>query len=170
MTHQCEGSCEHATSPQRRAVLGMGVAGAAGLALAACGSSGSGSTSSASAATSSAGASSAGGEASGPASSAASGGAGAGSAAEVPVGGATIVSVGSTAYVVAQPTKGNFVAHSAVCPHQGCLCNAVEGKTAVCPCHGSKFNVETGAVEQGPATEGLAPATVTDNGGTLNFS
>ena len=66
--------------------------------------------------------------------------------------------------------RGNFVAHSAVCPHQGCLCNAVEGKTAVCPCHGSKFNVETGAVEQGPATEGLAPATVTDNGGTLNFS
>lgn len=158
MTHQCEGSCEHATSPQRRAVLGMGVAGAAGLALAACGSSGSGSTSSA------------GGEASSPAASAASAGAGAGSAAEVPVGGATIVSVGSTAYVVAQPTKGNFVAHSAVCPHQGCLCNAVEGKTAVCPCHGSKFNVETGAVEQGPATEGLAPATVTDNGGTLNFS
>ena len=86
------------------------------------------------------------------------------------MGGATIIAVGDTAYVVAQPTKGNFVAHSAVCPHQGCLCNAVEGKTAVCPCHGSKFNVETGAVEQGPAKEGLAPATVTDNGGTLSFS
>ena len=62
-----------------------------------------------------------------------------------------IVPVGGTAYVVAQPTAGNYVAHSAICPHQGCLCNAVQSGKAICPCHGSEFNVQTGAVEKGPA-------------------
>jgi nitrite reductase/ring-hydroxylating ferredoxin subunit len=88
----------------------------------------------------------------------------------VPVGGAAIVKSGSTAYVVAQPTAGQFVAHSAVCPHAGCLCNQISGAEAVCPCHGSRFNATTGAVVRGPAKTGLAPANVTADGGTLQLS
>jgi nitrite reductase/ring-hydroxylating ferredoxin subunit len=133
----------------RRTVLGLGLAGAAGVALAACGNSA---------------------ESTGTPSSATSGGGTptpGGSSSQVPVGGAAIIPVGDTAYVVAQPTQGQFVAHSAVCPHQGCLCNEVAGSKAICPCHGSEFNTETGAVEKGPATKGLAPATVTVTDGTL---
>lgn len=135
----------------RRTVLAVGAAGAAGLTLAACSSSGDGG----------------GGQASPGAGAAAGNG---GSADQVPVGGAAIVSVGDTAFVVAQPTAGNFVAHSAVCPHQGCLCNEVVGPNAVCPCHGSEFDAESGAVKRGPATKPLAPANVTVTDGTLEFT
>lgn len=128
--------------------MAAGAVGAAGLTLAACGGSGD----------------SAGGQA-----TPGAGGSG-GSAEQVPVGGAAIVSVGDTAYVVAQPTAGNFIAHSAVCPHQGCLCNEVVGANAVCPCHGSEFDVESGAVKRGPAAQPLAPATVTVTNGTLEFT
>lgn len=143
------------TAMPRRTVLAVGALGAAGAALAACG--GSTSTSSGSSASGSAA-----GGASASAAASASGGplAAAGPASQVPVGGAAIVPVGQTAYVVAQPTAGSYVAHSAICPHQGCLCNAVQSGKAICPCHGSEFNVDTGAVEKGPAQEGLAPAEV----------
>ncbi len=137
----------------RRVVLAAGALGAAGAALAACGGSGAGGSSS--------GATSSGAASTGAALTAA------GPASEVPVGGAVIVPVGETAYVVAQPTAGNYVAHSAICPHQGCLCNAVQSGKAICPCHGSEFNVQTGAVEKGPAKEGLAPAAVQVEQGNL---
>lgn len=137
----------------RRVVLAAGALGAAGAALAACGGSGAGGSSS--------GATSSGAASTGAALTAA------GPASEVPVGGAVIVPVGETAYVVAQPTAGNYVAHSAICPHQGCLCNAVQSGKAICPCHGSEFNVKTGAVEKGPAKEGLAPAAVQVEQGNL---
>lgn len=88
----------------------------------------------------------------------------------MPVGGAAIVRAGDTGFVVAQPTAGNFVAHSAICPHEGCLCSSVEGMTAVCPCHGSRFNAESGAVEKGPATTGLVPANIFVSGGQMTIS
>ncbi len=145
---------------ERRTVLAVGMAGAAGLALAACGSSGSSSPSSQ--------------QTSGGASGSSASGGGtpvdAGSASQVPVGGAAIVPAGSTAFVVAQPTSGNYVAHSAVCPHQGCLCNQVQGKNVVCPCHGSEFDAESGAVVKGPAKTGLAPAQVKVTNGNLSIS
>ena len=172
--HVCEGQCQDSqTFPgepriARRTVLGVGAAGVAGVALAACGSAGS-SGSSASAATSA----SAGGGSSTAASSAGTAQAGQGSPAgptsAVPVGGAAIVRAGDTGFVVAQPTAGNFVAHSAICPHEGCLCSSVEGMTAVCPCHGSRFNAESGAVEKGPATTGLVPANIFVSGGQMTI-
>ncbi len=141
----------------RRTVLGLGAIGMASVTLAACGG--------ASGESNETGAADAGAD---------SGGAGspgdAGPASAVPVGGAAILAVNDTAYVVAQPTEGTFVAHSAVCPHQGCLCNTVVGSNAVCPCHGSEFNTESGAVEKGPATRGLAPASVTVADGSLQIT
>lgn len=86
------------------------------------------------------------------------------------MGGAAIIAANDTAFVVAQPEEGKFVAHSAVCPHQGCLCNRINDGDAVCPCHGSVFNAVTGEVERGPATTGLAAAQVTVENGQLFVS
>ncbi|GAB2467321.1 Rieske (2Fe-2S) protein [Jatrophihabitans fulvus] len=43
---------------------------------------------------------------------------------------------------------------SNVCTHQGCSV-APDGKQLACPCHGSTFNAETGAVLGGPAPSPL---------------
>ncbi|MBK5296938.1 MAG: ubiquinol-cytochrome c reductase iron-sulfur subunit [Vicinamibacteria bacterium] len=43
-----------------------------------------------------------------------------------------------------------FAAVSAVCTHLGCTVRHVEGEGFVCPCHGSRFDLE-GQVRQGPA-------------------
>ena len=58
--------------------------------------------------------------------------------------------------IVIRPSSGTFVAFDAVCPHAGCAVGYDPGqKVIICPCHGSQFNVGTGAVEVGPATAGL---------------
>lgn len=75
-------------------------------------------------------------------------------ASDVPAGGAVLVDSAGPPLIVAQPTPGRFVAHSAVCTHAGCTVR-VDGTLANCPCHGSQFDALTGAVEQGPATEPL---------------
>lgn len=157
---------EPRTELPRRTVLAAGMVGVAGAALAACGGSSSGEadaspTDSPTTPT-----------ADTPSETAGGGGTGTdiGAASQVPVGGAAIIAANDTAFVVAQPKEGEFVAHSAVCPHQGCLCNRISDGEAVCPCHGSKFNAVTGAVEQGPATSGLAAAQVTVENGQLFVS
>lgn len=87
--------------------------------------------------------------------------------AKVPVGGALVVTV-KPYYdvVVAQPTAGNFTAHSAVCTHQGCV-TAVDGTSLACPCHGSRFDAFTGAVQNGPATKPLSAWPFTRDGDDL---
>lgn len=62
--------------------------------------------------------------------------------------------------VVTQPTEGDIRAFTAVCPHQGCLVSEVTNNEILCPCHGSLFSAEDGAVITGPATTGLAPVDV----------
>ena len=42
------------------------------------------------------------------------------------------------------------IGHSAICTHQGCTVGE-SGKQLACPCHGSVFNAQTGAVVHGPA-------------------
>jgi len=88
-----------------------------------------------------------------------------GAAADVPVGGAKLYR--DDKVLVSQPSQGTFKAFSAVCTHQGCVLDTVDGATASCPCHGSKFNAETGAVVQGPATRPLPAVPVTESGGKL---
>jgi nitrite reductase/ring-hydroxylating ferredoxin subunit len=52
---------------------------------------------------------------------------------------------------------GSFYAFSDVCTHQGCSLSEgeLEGSTVTCPCHGSEFDVTTGAVLHGPAQEAV---------------
>ena len=67
--------------------------------------------------------------------------------------------------VIRQP-NGALVAYSAVCPHAGCTVQYAGGQI-VCPCHGSTFNPQTGAVINGPATNGLPSRKVTQRGGDI---
>ena len=48
---------------------------------------------------------------------------------------------------------GSFYAIDDACTHMGCPLSAtpLEGTSAVCSCHGSKFDVSNGAVVHGPA-------------------
>ncbi len=78
---------------------------------------------------------------------------------EIPVGGGKIID--AIKVVITQPTAGDFKAFSAVCTHQGCTVSSVSGGTINCACHGSTFDIATGAVTSGPATKPLPAKTVT---------
>jgi Rieske Fe-S protein len=107
------------------------------------------------------------------AASAASGGGGTGgnapaalaSTSQVPVGGGTILA--AKKIVVTQPQSGTFKAFTAVCTHAGCTVTSVSGGTINCPCHGSKFNIATGAVVNGPAASPLAAVNVQVQGTSI---
>jgi len=79
--------------------------------------------------------------------------------ADVPVGGGRIIDAAKV--VITQPTEGDYKAFSAVCTHQGCTVSSVEGGTINCACHGSKFDIATGEVKEGPATKPLPAKSVT---------
>ncbi|MFI0789364.1 Rieske (2Fe-2S) protein [Streptomyces lydicus] len=88
-----------------------------------------------------------------------------GAAADVPVGGARLYR--EDRLVVSQPTKGRYKCFSAKCTHAGCILSDVEKKEGSCPCHGSRFDVTTGKVVQGPAAEPLPEVPVRAEGGKL---
>lgn len=139
---------------RRRLLAGAG-AGAALLAVAACGNNSGGSTT---ASTPSAGGGSGG--------SGGSGGALA-SVADVPVGGAVSAKDASgKPVIVAQPTKGDLVAFSAICTHMGCTV-APQGDQLVCPCHGSTYDLATGDNTGGPAPKPLPSIPVTVRAGKV---
>jgi thiosulfate dehydrogenase [quinone] large subunit len=88
-----------------------------------------------------------------------------GTAAAVAVGGAATFNDPKTGdpAVVVQPSAGTFAAFDAVCPHEGCtVAYFAPDKLFICPCHGSRFNGETGALVKGPATRGLTPITIAE--------
>lgn len=68
--------------------------------------------------------------------------------------------------IIAQPTAGKAVAFSAKCTHKGCAVAPV-AKVLNCPCHGSKFDPFTGAVQAGPATAPLPAVPVRVDGGNV---
>ncbi|GAA5112441.1 Rieske (2Fe-2S) protein [Haloechinothrix salitolerans] len=76
-----------------------------------------------------------------------------GNASDVQVGGGAVFA--DAEVVVTQPSEGDFQGFSAVCTHQGCIVEKVEGGTINCGCHGSKFNAADGSVAQGPASDPL---------------
>lgn len=136
---------------QSLAVAGLAVAGTAGLA--ACGSTAGDSVASA-----------AGSVASGAASAAGR----AIAKADIPVGGGTVFE--ALKVVVTQPTAGDYKAFSAVCTHQGCTVSGVSNGVITCPCHGSQFDIATGAVRQGPATQPLPAKSVSVGADGINVT
>jgi nitrite reductase/ring-hydroxylating ferredoxin subunit len=89
-------------------------------------------------------------------------------AADIPVGGGKVFP--DEHFVITQPTQGTFKAFDATCTHMQCTVASVSGGTINCPCHGSKYKIADGSVENGPATRALSPKTVTEKGGTLTVS
>ena len=87
---------------------------------------------------------------------------------EIPVGGGKIFE--DEKLVVTQPAEGEFKAFSAVCTHAGCLVAKINDGTIDCPCHGSKYSIEDGSVEDGPAPKPLPEKTVTVTGDTLTVA
>ncbi|MEU2165374.1 Rieske (2Fe-2S) protein [Streptomyces chengbuensis] len=90
-----------------------------------------------------------------------------GTTSEVPEGGGKVFKAEKV--VVTQPTAGEFKAFSAVCTHQGCLVGKVANGTIDCPCHGSAFAAEDGAVLKGPATRPLGEKRITVSGGEIRL-
>lgn len=137
------------TGPSRRTVLtSVGLAGVGATALAACGSAQDAATDAASSATDAAKE--------------------AISKATIPVGGGKVFA--DQKIVVTQPTSGDFKAFSAVCTHQNCVVSGVADGTIDCACHGSKFDITTGAVTQGPATKALPEKSVTVSGDGISVT
>ncbi|GGT78817.1 Rieske (2Fe-2S) protein [Actinomadura citrea] len=138
---------------RRGLLLGVGLAGVAGLAAACGGESGDGGSGS-------------GGSGDG------SGGGGTGAAlasvSEIPVGGGKVFE--DAKVVVCQPRQGEFTAFSATCTHRGCSVGSVSGGTINCPCHGSKFKITDGSVASPPADEPLAEKKVTVQGGKITLA
>lgn len=97
-------------------------------------------------------------------------------AGEILLGPASDVIVGSGAkfqidpsltILVTQPRAGEYRAFSATCTHSGCIVSGVQDGQIACGCHGSRFNVETGAVEAGPARSALGKITIEVRGEDL---
>ncbi|MBW5481538.1 Rieske (2Fe-2S) protein [Streptomyces bambusae] len=88
-----------------------------------------------------------------------------GAAADVPVGGAKLYR--ERKLVVSCPAEGQYKAFSAQCTHAGCVLDKIEDGEGNCPCHRSRFDVSTGKVLRGPATDPLPAVPVRVEGGKL---
>ncbi|MDH2415802.1 Rieske (2Fe-2S) protein [Nocardioides sp. CER19] len=87
---------------------------------------------------------------------------------DVPVGGGKIY--GDLNLVVTQPESGTFKAFSATCTHQGCQVGSVSKGTIDCPCHLSKFSIDDGSVEGGPASRPLPKVAITVANGQITVA
>jgi Rieske Fe-S protein len=79
--------------------------------------------------------------------------------ADVPVGSGLIVGD----VVLTQATAGDIKGLSSVCTHKGCKVDHIDGTSIICPCHGSRFNLD-GSVAKGPATAPLPSVPVSVRG------
>jgi Rieske Fe-S protein len=85
--------------------------------------------------------------------------------AQVPTGGGLILA--DAKIVLTRGPTGTVHAFSAVCTHQGCTVTSVRNGTIDCPCHGSRFDAQTGAVVAGPAPRPLPTIPVVVRGGDV---
>ena len=71
--------------------------------------------------------------------------------------------------IVLADLGGPVIAFSNVCTHAGCdlVYGELEENELECDCHGSRFNVTTGEVLQGPATDPLTVYSVRIEGGDV---
>ncbi len=64
---------------------------------------------------------------------------------------------------------GNLYAFDDTCTHAGCSLarGVLQGTIVTCACHGSQFDVTTGAVMRGPAERPVRARSLTVEGGAL---
>jgi nitrite reductase/ring-hydroxylating ferredoxin subunit len=65
------------------------------------------------------------------------------------------VFVSAPRVIVANLGSNSFRAYSAVCPHENQNVSQVQNGLLFCPTHGSRFDLATGQVVNGPANRGL---------------
>ncbi len=87
------------------------------------------------------------------------------SVSEIPEGGGIVLD--SQAIVLTRPAADDVRAFSAICTHQGCLVSTVGNGRINCPCHGSSFDMTTGAPVAGPAQTPLPAIPVTVENGSV---
>jgi Rieske Fe-S protein len=90
------------------------------------------------------------------------GGTGLASTSDIEVGGGTIFA--DEQVVITQPSEGEFKAFGTTCTHQGCQVESVSDGHINCPCHGSRFTIEDGAPDGGPAPSPLEEVAITVEG------
>jgi Rieske Fe-S protein len=91
------------------------------------------------------------------------GGTGIAATADVPEGGGIVVDE----TVIVQPSADEFVAFSAVCPHQGAIVAAPDAEgNIICPRHQSTWTIE-GELEEGPAEVNLSEVEITVEDGQI---
>ena len=73
------------------------------------------------------------------------------------------------AKVTVANANGQLYAFDDICTHQGCSLarGKLEGTTVTCPCHGSQFDVTSGAVLRGPARRSVRSRAVQAKGDDL---
>lgn len=87
---------------------------------------------------------------------------------DVPIGGMRAFDVAGVKVTVAN-ANGQLHAFEDTCTHMGCsLANgSLEGTTVTCACHGSQFDVTSGAVLRGPAQRPVRSLPLQVNGDEL---
>ena len=87
---------------------------------------------------------------------------------DIPAGKMRAFEVAGTKVDVAN-AAGHFYALDDTCTHRGCsLANGrLAGTTVTCPCHGSQFDVTSGAVLRGPAQQPVRSRSVQVDGDDL---
>jgi 3-phenylpropionate/trans-cinnamate dioxygenase ferredoxin subunit len=87
---------------------------------------------------------------------------------DVDQGGMRVFTVAGTKVNVVS-AMGKLYAIDDTCTHQGCSLaeGQLSGTTVTCPCHGSQFDVTSGAVVRGPAEEPVRSRTVEIKGEDL---
>jgi len=68
--------------------------------------------------------------------------------------------------IAVRSSSGTLSSVSAICTHAGCSVE-YQGGVLLCPCHGSQFSAQTGAVLQGPASTPLAKKRVIERNGKV---
>ena len=86
------------------------------------------------------------------------------------VGGIALFTQATGKKILVQRTDAGFTALSAICTHAGCTVNFNGTDKFNCPCHGSSFNSETGAVINGPAATPLKNFTTTVAGDEVTIA
>ncbi len=89
-------------------------------------------------------------------------------ASDIPVGGGKIFA--DEKIVVTQPKEGEFKAFSNICTHQQCPVADVSDGTINCSCHGSKFSITDGAVQNPPATKPLPAKQIKVSGDSITLA
>ena len=91
-----------------------------------------------------------------------------GKATDIPAGEMRVFDVAGTAVNVAN-ASGQLYAIDDTCTHMGCSLadGDLDGTTVTCACHGSQFDVTSGAVLRGPAQRPVRSRAIQIEGETL---